>query len=54
LSLIEADGRPILVVTSADGGAAFYALDERPQLRVHPPAQRGNDLNANAASRVSW
>jgi len=30
LALVEADGRRLLVATSADGGSAFYPLDERP------------------------
>jgi hypothetical protein len=29
LALVEADGRRILVATSAEGGPAFYPLDER-------------------------
>ncbi len=30
LALIEAEGRRILVATSAEGGPAFYPLDESP------------------------
>ncbi len=29
LALVEAEGRRILVATSAEGGPAFYPLDER-------------------------
>jgi hypothetical protein len=31
LALVEAEGRRILVAVSAEGGPAFYALDERMQ-----------------------
>lgn len=37
LALVEAEGRRFLVATSAEGGPAFYALDERqraPRRRV--------------------
>ncbi len=44
LALVEAEGRRILVATSADGGSAFYALDEGPRPKGNPPY----------ASRVSW
>ena len=54
LSLIEAEGRHILVATSADGSSAFYALDERPGRRAIPPLQRTNQHTSNAASRISW
>ncbi len=30
LALVEADGRRLLVATSAEGGPAFYPLDESP------------------------
>lgn len=43
LALVEAEGRRILVATSADGGPAFYALDV--QARPAP---------ARTASRISW
>jgi flagellar biogenesis protein FliO len=48
LALVEAEGRRILVATSADGGSAFYALDED----ARRAARRGAD--APFASRVSW
>jgi len=35
LALIEAEGRRILVATSAEGGPAFYPLDENPAARAH-------------------
>jgi flagellar biogenesis protein FliO len=51
LALIEAEGRRILVATSAEGGPAFYPLDEttRVQGRLKPNiALPGN------RSRASW
>jgi len=48
LSLVEADGRKLLVATSPDGGAAFYPLDE-PRTR----AIRSTLPKARAA-RTSW
>ena len=33
LALIEAEGRRILVATSAEGGPAFYPLDENGELQ---------------------
>ncbi len=58
LSLVEAEGRRFLVVTSPEGSPAFYALDER-------PIQTRNNRNvvridgearpaAKLAARVSW
>ncbi len=46
LALVEAEGRRILVATSAEGGPAFYALDEKASSSARPAARR--------ASRVSW
>ena len=49
LALIEAEGRRILVATSAEGGPAFYPLDENAHSR--------SDANASGAvrpARVSW
>jgi flagellar biogenesis protein FliO len=58
LSLVEAEGRRFLVVTSAEGSPAFYALDERPirtrsnnnVVRIDGPARQA----ARLAARVSW
>jgi hypothetical protein len=58
LSLVEAEGRRFLVVTSPEGSPAFYALDERPLLarprnnvvRIDGPARPA----AKLAARVSW
>jgi hypothetical protein len=58
LSLVEAEGRRFLVVTSPEGSPAFYALDERPNLfrqrenvvRIDGPARSTSKL----AARVSW
>ena len=46
LALVEAEGRRILVATSAEGGPAFYALDGR----AHP----GTGAAVRGSSRVSW
>jgi len=40
LALIEAEGRRILVATSAEGGPAFYALDRELSPRAHAEASR--------------
>jgi hypothetical protein len=55
LALVEAEGHRILVATSADGGPAFYALDELPR----GAALRGAVLPVRSSvaphsSRVSW
>jgi Flagellar biosynthesis protein, FliO len=50
LALIEAEGRRILVATSADGGPAFYALDSGART-----GGRSSQLTAaGQATRVSW
>ena len=46
LALVEAEGRRILVATSAEGGPAFYALNESGPAAVRHQAGR--------RSRVSW
>ena len=38
LSLIEADGRRLLVATSPEGAAAFYPLDYPPSAKKFSPA----------------
>lgn len=56
LALVEAEGRRILVATSAEGGPAFYPLDEKPCL------DEGTRTSAGGAARtvgrrqvrVSW
>jgi hypothetical protein len=50
LALVEAEGRRFLVATSAEGGPAFYALDER--AKVWRPGQPVRP--AHPAARVSW
>jgi hypothetical protein len=40
LALVEAEGRRFLVATSAEGGPAFYALDERAGGKAAPPPRR--------------
>ncbi len=46
LALVEAEGRRILVATSAEGGPAFYALDDS-----GPAARRSR---VHCSPRVSW
>jgi hypothetical protein len=46
LALVEAEGRRFLVATSADGGPAFYALDEAVPRSARPFVQR--------SPRISW
>ena len=46
LALVEAEGRRILVATSAEGGPAFYALENNERAAPRSPAHR--------SSRVSW
>lgn len=46
LALVEADGRLLLVATSADGGPAFYPLGHA--------GCRASQRAENHASRVSW
>ena len=48
LSLIEADGRRLLIATSPEGAPAFYALDNAASRAV-----RTNGLRKSAV-RVSW
>jgi flagellar biogenesis protein FliO len=50
LALIEAEGRRILVATSAEGGPAFYPLDENGRSRV--PA--GTNSTLHGRPRASW
>jgi len=55
LSLVEAEGRRFLVVTSPEGSPAFYALDERPiTARPRNNAARIDGPARPAAARVSW
>jgi hypothetical protein len=58
LSLVEAEGRRFLVVTSPEGSPAFYALDERPMLARPRSNVVGIDGSPRPASklaaRVSW
>ncbi len=46
LALVEAEGRRILVAMSAEGGPAFYALDDSERAASRSSAHR--------SSRVSW
>ena len=50
LALIEAEGRRILVATSAEGGPAFYPLDDHKGVRAYA----GSKDALHGRSRVSW
>jgi flagellar biogenesis protein FliO len=50
LALIEAEGRRILVATSAEGGPAFYPLDEIASSKASRETQRA----PHGRPRVSW
>jgi flagellar biogenesis protein FliO len=50
LALIEAEGRRILVATSAEGGPSFYPLDDRFGTMTQGTARR----RAPRQARVSW
>jgi hypothetical protein len=50
LALIEAEGRRILVATSAEGGPAFYPLDEKASRQAYA----GTNRAAHGRPRVSW
>ncbi|MFZ0338300.1 MAG: flagellar biosynthetic protein FliO [Terracidiphilus sp.] len=54
LALIEAEGRTILVATSAEGGPAFYPLDENAQLRTCAGAIGAVHRRPRASWRASW
>ena len=56
LALVEAEGRRILVATSAEGGPAFYPLDERREMDAggRPGAQRAPRIRTQRQARVSW
>jgi flagellar biogenesis protein FliO len=59
LSLIEAEGRRLLVATSADGASAFYPLDEPGAASRPTPAlvsRRAHEFSRTAknAPRISW
>ena len=53
LSLVEAEGRRFLVVTSPEGSPAFYPLDARPISSRPRSNVTGIDCTARQA-RVSW
>jgi len=58
LALVEAEGRRILVATSAEGGPAFYPLDEKRGMGAGAGLRgSGRRLGTKAAERqprVSW
>lgn len=50
LALIEAEGRRILVATSAEGGPAFYPLGENRDAATHA----GTNAALRGRQRASW
>ena len=59
LALVEAEGRRILVATSADGGPALYPLDEQTRFgrRTGPRSGSGDEPRGAAPRvlpRISW
>ncbi len=56
LALVEAEGRSILVATSAEGGPAFYALGELPksEMGTQRIAVRRLRARQRRQTRVSW
>jgi flagellar biogenesis protein FliO len=60
LALVEAEGRRILVATSAEGGPAFYPLDEKPRLKPCLDESAPRVVRATARPgghrplRISW
>ena len=56
LALVEAEGRRILVATSAEGGPAFYSLNEKARSAAQVAAPRRPKFAPSRAtsSRVSW
>jgi flagellar biogenesis protein FliO len=58
LALVEAEGRRILVATSAEGGPAFYPLDEKHRMAaesgLRTSVRRSRIRAADRQSRISW
>ncbi len=54
LALIEAEGRRILVATSAEGGPAFYSLDENAHSRGYAGGNGARHGRPRASRGVSW
>ncbi len=54
LALIEAEGRRILVATSAEGGPAFYPLDESAHSWVYAGGNGARHGRLRASRGVSW
>ena len=50
LALVEADGRQILVATSAEGGPAFFPLERESRRLPAGPGRRPSGI----VTRVSW
>jgi flagellar biogenesis protein FliO len=54
LALVEAEGRRILVATSAEGAPAFYPLDEGRRPAARPLARVAAPIAAHRPARISW
>ena len=54
LALVEAEGRKILVATSAEGGPAFYPLDEPANSRAYAGANGALHGRSRTSRGVSW
>ena len=56
LALVEAEGRRILVATSAEGGPAFFPLDGKPCVdgAARSSTRGAVHLGAHGQPRVSW
>jgi hypothetical protein len=55
LALVEAEGRRILVATSAEGGPVFYPLDENTGAEGRSPMSMCNAPRGSVRrTRISW
>jgi hypothetical protein len=54
LALVEAEGRRILVATSAEGGPAFYPLDEKNEADRSGKRASGTVRAAVRRPGISW
>jgi flagellar biogenesis protein FliO len=51
LSLVEAEGRRLLIASSPEGAPAFYPLDGP---RLDGPGRRATTAAKQSAGRISW
>ena len=54
LVLVEAEGRRLLVSTSAEAGAQFYSLDPAPRSAAGAARDSAGRANRERGARVSW